>query len=113
MRVLLGYRDTSSVFSTWNSWFNERCEIKRISNDGSLINHTKCYCVDDELLYIGNDNCYPNYNEEFGVWIEDKTVIGKWKTNSWDKRWGTGTAKALDDKVEATLTKYYTAHAFG
>lgn len=67
----------------WPAWFEKRCEIKRISNEtGKLFNHTKAYCIDLKLLYIGSDNCYPNYNEEFGVWVEDEHAIKEWYDHS-------------------------------
>lgn len=69
------------------SWFNERCHVKRISNNGSMYNHTKAYCVDKKLLYIGSDNPYPNYNEEHGVWIDDEKAIDAWCKGSWKPRW--------------------------
>jgi phosphatidylserine/phosphatidylglycerophosphate/cardiolipin synthase-like enzyme len=75
-------------------WFNERCHIKRISLDGSMYNHTKAYCVDKKLLYIGSDNPYPNYNEEHGVWIDDKGAIDAWYDGNWKPRWSSWAKEA-------------------
>lgn len=86
----------------WDEWFKDHCEIKRISNDATMFNHTKVYCIDKKLLYLGSDNPYANYNEEFGVWIEDKTAIDAWFEKSWTPRFD-GMAKELDEKVEARM----------
>jgi len=50
-------------------------------------NHNKIVCVDDQLMYIGSDNMYPSYNEEHGIWIDDKDAIGAWKQKFWKGLW--------------------------
>lgn len=46
--------------------------------DHNLYSHSKIVCVDRKLMYVGSDNAYPSYNEEHGVWIEDKATIERW-----------------------------------
>jgi phosphatidylserine/phosphatidylglycerophosphate/cardiolipin synthase-like enzyme len=45
--------------------------------------HTKTVCVDEQLLYIGSDNLYPSYNEEHGIWVDDKATVSDWVKNYW------------------------------
>jgi hypothetical protein len=71
----------------YDKWFNARCQIRRISNNESRYNHCKVVCCDRKLLYIGSDNPYPNYNEEHGVWVDDKEAIDRWYAGYWDPRW--------------------------
>lgn len=52
-----------------------------------MYNHTKAYCVDKKLLCIGSDNPYPNYNEDHGVWIDDKAASDAWYEGNWKPRW--------------------------
>jgi hypothetical protein len=61
--------------------------VKRLSEDGTMYNHTKAYCVDKKLLCIGSDNPYPNYNEDHGVWIDDKAASDAWYEGNWKPRW--------------------------
>jgi hypothetical protein len=70
-----------------DKWFDSRCKIKRTSNDGTRVNHCKVTSVDDKLLYVGSDNAYPNYNEEHGIWIEDKDAIHYWRWMNFERRW--------------------------
>jgi hypothetical protein len=60
--------------------------------------------IDDQIMYVGSDNCYPNYHEEFGVWIEDKEKIKAWKVGNWDPRWE-HTAKDAEKGTEQRLLK--------
>ena len=78
--------DKAFTDQAWDTWFNAHVEFRRIAPDTTLINHTKAYCIDEKLLYIGSDNAYPNYNEEFGVWIEDATAVSAWVKNMWTPR---------------------------
>ena len=71
----------------FDKWFDARCEIRRISADGSLVNHCKVTCCDRALLYVGSDNPYPNYNQEHGVWIDNKEGIDAWYDSYWAPRW--------------------------
>ncbi|KAL8378012.1 hypothetical protein RB595_008619 [Gaeumannomyces hyphopodioides] len=41
--------------------------------------HTKVVDVDSSLLYIGSDNAYPQWNEQFGVWIQEQENIKAWE----------------------------------
>ncbi|KAI6251811.1 hypothetical protein MCOR07_011032 [Pyricularia oryzae] len=41
--------------------------------------HTKVVDVDGKLMYTGSDNAYPQWNEQFGVWIEDVDGIKAWE----------------------------------
>ncbi|MGC2234929.1 MAG: hypothetical protein WA584_02040 [Pyrinomonadaceae bacterium] len=47
-------------------------------------NHSKMVIVDDSLCYIGSDNAYPSFNQEFGIWIDDQPSIQSLITNYWD-----------------------------
>lgn len=58
-----------------NSIVDERFLVKRISNFHSINMHAKLVCVDRSLLYVGSDNQYPHYNEEFGCWIEEPAYV--------------------------------------
>lgn len=63
---------------------NSRLTCKRIMGNQTVYNnHAKVVCVDQALLYVGSDNAYPQYNEQHGVWIEDKTNISAWNENYW------------------------------
>ena len=82
-------------------WFNEfmaekdvdrvikdKFHVKRIlRNDGQQYCHNKIVVVDDTLMYVGSDNAYPCYNEEHGVWVDDKKTIQDWKTSYWQGLW--------------------------
>lgn len=83
IRLMDGWKDDN----TFDTWFKTRCEIKRINDQSTMFNHNKVYCIDKKLLYVGSDNPYPNYNEEFGVWIDHEKTIQKWIDNSWTPRW--------------------------
>lgn len=96
--------DTASAF---DEWFNARCHIRRTSatiNDTStpmpLWNHSKAVCCDQNLLFIGSDNPYASYNEEHGVWIDDKTAIGKWFNGLWTNKWNQ--SPVIDPATETT-----------
>ncbi|KAL8343743.1 hypothetical protein RB601_004316 [Gaeumannomyces tritici] len=41
--------------------------------------HTKVVDVDSSLLYIGSDNAYPQWNEQFGVWIQEQESVKAWE----------------------------------
>ncbi|KAH8727112.1 hypothetical protein GQ44DRAFT_825211 [Phaeosphaeriaceae sp. PMI808] len=88
IRWMVG-RPVFELDADYDKWFNERCHFKRISADGTMYNHSKAYCVDKQLLYVGSDNPYPNYNEEHGIWIDDKETINAWYEKFWTPRWNT------------------------
>ena len=71
--------------------------IKRLTKAGPMWNHCKVVCCDGKLLYVGSDNPYPNYDEEHGVWMDDKDAIDKWREEFWNPRW---TAAWTDDMKE-------------
>lgn len=50
-------------------------------------NHSKMVIVDDAVCYIGSDNAYPAYLEEFGVWIDDRTAIRDLVERYWTEFW--------------------------
>lgn len=50
-------------------------------------NHSKVVVVDDALMYVGSDNAYPSYNDEFGVWIDDTTSISDYVEQVWNQTW--------------------------
>jgi hypothetical protein len=89
---------TTDPDEIFNAWFDARCHIKRISNDGTRFNHCKVVCTDMKLLYVGSDNTYPNYNEEHGIWIEDKIAIGDWYDKYWKLRWNNVCVATEPDK---------------
>jgi hypothetical protein len=106
LSTLAGYNGDDSAF---DDWFNKRCTIKRITDDGSMMNHCKVICTDKQLLYIGSDNCYPNYNEEHGIWIDDQKTIDAWHKGYWSPRWNNfakpATYNANSDDFPATMVK--------
>ncbi|KAK0645825.1 hypothetical protein B0T16DRAFT_445977 [Cercophora newfieldiana] len=71
---------------------------KPYGDDGPDSIHTKTICVDKELLYVGSDNLYPSYNEEHGIWVDDKPTVADWLTNYWKVLWGK--AKEPAEKVK-------------
>lgn len=50
-------------------------------------NHSKLVIVDDSVCYIGSDNAYPCYCQEFGVWIDDQASLKSFLSNYWDGLW--------------------------
>jgi len=56
-------------------------------------NHCKMVMVDGAMVYIGSENAYPTYNEQFGVWIEDPLSIKAFTSGYWDKAWGNSEKK--------------------
>lgn len=82
--------------------FDKCVHIKRIGDkDHTKWNHCKSIGIDNgdqgKLLYIGSDNIYPNYNEEQGVWIDDKKAIDAWYDDFWVKRWKQSTPVDWND----------------
>jgi len=59
--------------------------VRRIGSSlGPNSIHTKTLCVDKQLLYVGSDNLYPSYNEEHGIWVDDKAAVSDWVENFWN-----------------------------
>lgn len=50
-------------------------------------NHSKMVMVDDALAYVGSDNAYPSYNQEFGVWLDDEKAVQALRQGFWDGLW--------------------------
>ncbi|UXH76568.1 hypothetical protein [Roseateles amylovorans] len=61
-----------------------------ITNDG---NHAKAVIVDNSLAYIGSDNAYPNYNLQFGTWLDDANAVRRLVDNYWQPLWDKHTVK--------------------
>jgi len=72
---------------------DKRFHVGRIMNDAPPhLCHAKNICVDRDLdghrvMYIGSDNTYPTYNEEHGVWVQDKKAIDRWRDDFWEGLW--------------------------
>lgn len=56
-------------------------------NRGNIYNHSKLVVVDDSVCYIGSDNTYSAYLEEFGIWIEDRDSIQRFIDEYWTPLW--------------------------
>ena len=63
-----------------------------------MYSHSKIVCVDEKLMYVGSDNAYPCYNEEHGVWIEDKDAVGAWLEGFFEPYWTKHTTEPTDEK---------------
>ena len=62
--------------------------VHRVEQDnGQMWAHSKIVCVDERLMYVGSDNAYPNYNEEHGIWHQDKGTIDAWLQGYWGPLW--------------------------
>ncbi len=70
-----------------NTLVSTMVTYKRIDTMTSNGNHCKMVLVDDSVCYIGSDNAYPCWNEEFGVWIDDPTSIANFITGYWNGVW--------------------------
>ncbi|GEM_PF-2004692 len=62
---------------------NQKCDYRRTTANVSYGNHCKMFLVDDNVLYIGSDNAYPQYNEQYGLWIDDEECIKSFIENNW------------------------------
>lgn len=84
---ILGYiSPTDSISDIITNFFSYR----RIDNSTTAPqhgNHAKLVVVDDAICYIGSDNAYPSYNEEFGVWIDDEASISSFIQGYWNDLW--------------------------
>ncbi|KAK4212694.1 hypothetical protein QBC37DRAFT_401245 [Rhypophila decipiens] len=61
--------------------------VKRIGTTTSYKMHAKTICIDRSLLYVGSDNPYPHYNQEFGCWIEDPPSVASFFAEFYDGIW--------------------------
>lgn len=71
---------------------DQRVIMKRVlGNTTEHYNHCKVVAVDRKLLYVGSDNAYPCYNEEHGIWVEDKPTVDAWFNDYWQGLWDRST----------------------
>lgn len=76
--------------------------FKRVLNDdGKVYQHSKTVCVDKKLMYVGSDNFYPCYNEEHGIWVEDRKTIAAWLDGYFKPYW----SRCKDAMNESTTFK--------
>ncbi|KAK5654251.1 hypothetical protein OQA88_7426 [Cercophora sp. LCS_1] len=100
LRGLDAKLDEASASKLVGEYFHIRRIEKPYGKDGPDSIHTKTICVDRELLYVGSDNLYPSYNEEHGIWVDDKPAVAGWISDYWDVLWKKATGPtALDVKV--------------
>jgi len=50
-------------------------------------NHGKIWIVDDDVFYVGSDNIYPGYLQEYGYVIGDQSKTQDFITNYWTPLW--------------------------
>ena len=43
--------------------------------------------VDDAVCYIGSDNAYPSYCQEFGLWFDDAAAVEELVRGHWRNLW--------------------------
>ena len=81
--------DVASIVKT-------KFQIRRSVLNGKDVHrlHDKIACVDRKVLYFGSDNAYPQYNQQFGVWIEDEKSIETWIGGYYDGLWQRATPDA-------------------
>lgn len=96
VRWMLGSIPVGQTNEEYDRWWSDRCKMKRINFGRTQYNHCKVICADKKLLYVGSDNLYPNYNEEYGVWIDDRPAIDAWYEKFWTPRWTTATDATMD-----------------
>jgi phosphatidylserine/phosphatidylglycerophosphate/cardiolipin synthase-like enzyme len=92
---------------SFDTWWDKRCKVKRITDDASMMNHCKVLVADKKLMYIGSDNYYPSYNEEHGIWLEDSDTIKAWHKGYWTPRWKSAKDASTDKETKdfaATMT---------
>jgi phosphatidylserine/phosphatidylglycerophosphate/cardiolipin synthase-like enzyme len=53
-------------------------------------NHGKVWIVDDQLFYVGSDNIYPAYLQEFGYIVGDQDATRWFIISYWNKLWNQG-----------------------
>lgn len=78
-------------------WFKIRRIGKPYGDAGPNSIHTKTVCIDKQLLYVGSDNIYPSYNEEHGIWIDEKLALADWVDNYWNVVWSNSSTAVKDD----------------
>jgi hypothetical protein len=91
--VMKGMRDLGYIKPEGNisDIVDKRLTYKRVvgaTNPGDHGNHSKLIVVDDSVCYVGSDNVYPSYNEEFGVWLDnDARAISSFVSDYWKGLW--------------------------
>jgi hypothetical protein len=53
-------------------------------------NHAKVWIVDNKVFYIGSDNIYPGYLQEYGYVVGDERTTSYFIANYWDNVWAKG-----------------------
>ncbi|HJW93574.1 MAG TPA: hypothetical protein VJ901_08145 [Thermoanaerobaculia bacterium] len=53
----------------------------------AFANHAKSWIVDDKTLYIGSDNVYPAYLQEYGYIVENDAAAKAFLDTYWNKLW--------------------------
>lgn len=66
-----------------NSLANQLLTIKATTD----ANHAKIWIVDDLVFYVGSDNVYPAYLQEFGYVIGSQQLTELFIQNYWEKMW--------------------------
>jgi hypothetical protein len=84
---VLGYIHPAGGISAIISNFLFYRRIDNSTTAPSHGNHAKLVIVDDAVCYIGSDNAYPSYNEEFGLWIDDEPSIQSLINEYWNDLW--------------------------
>lgn len=80
--------DTSLTEEAADELVRKWMVVRRIgSRFGPNSIHTKTLCVDEQIVYVGSDNLYPSYNEEHGIWVDDKATVSDWVENFWKAMW--------------------------
>lgn len=80
-------RPTADTDVQYAKWFETVCQIRCISDDGSMFEHCNTYRVAKKILYVGSDDPHRNSNEEYGVWIDVKAAIEAWYDKFVSPRW--------------------------
>ncbi len=66
-------------------------------NGIKIANHAKAVAVDGEAFYIGSQNLYPAYHQEWGVMIENPAAVAAFSTHYLDPLWQWSRATATVD----------------
>ncbi|KAK9412824.1 putative PLD phosphodiesterase domain-containing protein [Seiridium unicorne] len=101
VQLLLMTLDDQLTAKKCGDTVDKKLQLKRVEakkTHGTGIVHTKTYCIDHDLLYIGSDNLYPSYNEEHGIWLEDQAAISSWGEGFWEKLWSDTEVVSKDEK---------------
>jgi len=90
-------------FSADREWPADRahdlCGQPRVAR--KIANHAKVWIVDDQLFYIGSQNSYPSFNQEFGWMVEGVTETNQLLQSYWNPLWSYSSRHMLRIKSEA------------